>query len=38
MHNLTAKEKFDSENVNPFTLMTGDVGELSNICVYIIVV
>ena len=34
MHNLTAKDKFDMLNVNPFTHVTGDVADISNMCIH----
>ena len=32
--NLTAKDKFDMFDMNPFTCVTGDVGDISNLCVH----
>ena len=34
-HNLTAKDKFDMSDMNPFTWVTGDVADISNICVQV---
>ena len=34
VHNLTTKDKFDISNMNPFTQVTGDVTDISNMCVH----
>ena len=34
VHNLTAKDKFDMSNMNPFTRVTGDVADISNMCIH----
>ena len=34
VHNLTARDKFDMSNMNPFTQVTGDVADISNMCVH----
>ena len=34
MHNLTAKDKFDMSDMNPLTRFTGDVADISNMCVH----
>ena len=34
MHNLTAKDKFDMLNMNHFTRVTGDVADISNMCIH----
>ena len=33
VHNLTAEDKFDMFDMNPFTRVTGDVADISNMCV-----
>ena len=34
VHNLTARDKFDMSDMNPFTRVTGDVADISNMCVH----
>ena len=34
VHNLTARDKFDMSNMNPFTPVAGDVADILNTCVY----
>ena len=34
VHNLTAKHKFNMSDMNPFTWVTGDVADISNMCIH----
>ena len=34
IHNLTARDKFDMSDMNPFIRVTGDVADILNICVH----
>lgn len=34
IHNLTAKDMFSPHGTNPHTALTGDVGDISNLCQY----
>ena len=34
VHNLTLRDTFDMSNMNPCTRVTGDVADISNICVH----
>ena len=34
VHNLTARDKFDMSDMNPFSQVTGDVADILNMCVH----